>query len=125
MNTNPAFRTSTRDENLAFTRQRGFGILMVNGPDGAIASHIPFQLDADGLTADLHLTRSNPIARLGQTVPALIAVSGPDAYVSPDWYGSEDQVPTWNYVAVHLRGVLEPMDAGDMRAHVDALSAAH
>lgn len=125
MHTNPAFRTATRDENIAFARQRGFGILMVNGPEGPIGSHIPFLLDGDGLTAELHLTRSNPIARLGQTVPALIAVSGPDAYVSPDWYGIEDQVPTWNYVAVHLRGVLEPADAGGMRAHVDALSAAH
>lgn len=125
MNTNPAFRTATRDENLAFARERGFGILMVNGPDGPIASHVPFLLNAGGLTAELHLTRSNPIAQLGQTGPVLIAVSGPDAYVSPDWYGSEDQVPTWNYVAVHLRGVLEPMDAGDMRAHDDALSAAH
>jgi transcriptional regulator len=125
MHTNPAFRTATRDENLAFARQRGFGILMVNGPEGPIASHIPFLLDADGLTAELHLTRSNPIARLGQATPALIAVSGPDAYVSPDWYGIEDQVPTWNYVAVHMRGVLEPADADGMRAHVDALSAAH
>jgi transcriptional regulator len=125
MHTNPAFRAATPQENLAFARQRGFGILMVNGAEGPLASHIPFLLDAEGQTAELHLTRSNPIARLGQAVPALVAVSGPDAYVSPDWYGVEDQVPTWNYVAVHLRGVLEPMDVEGMRAHVDALSAEH
>ncbi len=125
MHTNPAFRTATRDENLSFARQRGFGILVVNGADGPLASHIPLLLDADGRTAELHLTRSNPIARLGHMVPALIAVSGPDAYVSPDWYGIVDQVPTWNYVAVHLRGMLEPMNVDGMRGHVDALSAEH
>jgi transcriptional regulator len=125
MHTNPAFRTATDAQNLAFARQRGFGILTVNGDDGPLASHIPFLLDAQGQTAEIHLTRSNPIARLGQAVPALIAVSGPDAYISPDWYGAEDQVPTWNYVAVHLRGVLEPMDVEEMRDHIDALSAEH
>jgi transcriptional regulator len=125
MHTNPSFRTTTAAENLAFARQRGFGILMANGAEGPLASHIPFLLDAEGQTAELHLTRSNPIARLAQAAPALIAVSGPDAYVSPDWYGIEDQVPTWNYVAVHLRGVLEPMDVEAMRGHVDALSAEH
>jgi transcriptional regulator len=125
MHTNPAFRQSPREENLAFARARGFGILSVNGADGPLVSHIPFLLDADGQTAELHLTRSNPIARLGKAVHALIAVSGPDANISPDWYEIEDQVPTWNYVAVHLRGVLEPMDVDGMRAHVDALSAEH
>jgi transcriptional regulator len=33
-----------------------------------------------------------------------IIVSGPDGYVSPDWYEMKDQVPTWNYVTVHLKG---------------------
>jgi transcriptional regulator len=62
----------------------------------------------DGATVETHLVRSNPLARaLAEgPVPALLAVSGPDGYVSPDWYGAKDQVPTWNYVAVHLRGPL-------------------
>ncbi|WP_431297642.1 FMN-binding negative transcriptional regulator [Tabrizicola sp. BL-A-41-H6] len=124
MHTNPAFRTATRDENLAFARQRGFGILMLNGADGPLASHIPFVLAEDGMFAELHLTRSNPIARAAHG-PALLAVSGPDAYISPDWYGLEDQVPTWNYVSVHLRGTLSEMDIDLMKGHVDALSAVH
>lgn len=124
MHTNPAFRTASLAENLAFARQRGFGILMLNGVDGPLASHIPFVLAEDGLSAELHLTRSNPIVRVAPG-PALLAVSGPDAYISPDWYGLEDQVPTWNYVAVHLRGRLSEMDIGLMKDHVDALSAVH
>lgn len=125
MHTNPSFRAADRAANLAFARQRGFGILMVNGPEGPLAAHVPFVLDADGAFADLHLTRSNPIARVGLPGGAMIAVSGPDAYISPDWYGVDDQVPTWNYVAVHLRGRLVALDEGVMRDHVDALSAEH
>jgi transcriptional regulator len=125
MHTNPAFRGTAEAENLAFARARGFGILMVNGPEGPHASHVPFLLAPDGQSAELHLTRSNPIVRAGLPAAALLAVSGPDAYISPDWYGAEDQVPTWNYVAVHLRGTLEALDEGILRDHVDALSAEH
>ncbi len=125
MHTNPAFRATTVADNFALARSRGFGILSVNGPDGPLASHIPFHLTKDGSFADLHLTRSNPIARSGLPGPALLAVSGPDAYISPDWYGTPDQVPTWNYVAVHLRGTLSALDLDVMKDHVDALSAVH
>jgi transcriptional regulator len=125
MHTNPAFRAADRATNLAFARKRGFGVLCVNGPAGPLMSHIPFVLNADGTQADMHLTRSNPIARAGLPADAVIAVMGPDAYISPDWYEVPDQVPTWNYVAVHLRGRLVALDAGVMRDHVDELSAIH
>jgi transcriptional regulator len=129
MHPNPAFRKEPHHRNLAFARARGFGILSVNGPDGPLAAHIPFLLSDDAAHADLHLARSNPIARAGLPAPALIAVAGPDAYVSPDWYGPHDQVPdqvpTWNYVAVHLRGVLEALPEDGLRPHVDVLSAEH
>ncbi len=123
MHPNPAFRGADRDRNLALARARGFGVLSVNGADGPIAAHIPFLLSTDGATADLHLARSNPVARAGLPCPAVIIVSGPDAYISPDWYGVPDQVPTWNYIAVHLRGVLEPLPIETLRDHADALSA--
>jgi transcriptional regulator len=123
MHPNPAFRTTATDANLAFARNRGFGMLTVNGPDGPLAAHIPFLISADGATLDLHLARSNPIARSPLPAKALIAVSGPDAYISPDWYGVPDQVPTWNYVAVHLRGTLCELPIETLRGHADALSA--
>jgi transcriptional regulator len=125
MHTNPAFRAADRETNLAFARQRGFGVLSVNGPDGPLISHIPFVLNADGTMADIHLTRSNPIARSALPAAAVIAVIGPDAYISPDWYEVPDQVPTWNYVAVHLRGRLVALDESVMKDHVDDLSAVH
>ena len=52
-----------------------------------------------------HVARGNPLAALADgTSHWLLAVNGADAYVSPDWYVSPDQVPTWLYQAVHLTG---------------------
>ena len=123
MHPNPAFRQTPAERNLTFARARGFGILTVNGAAGPLLAHVPFLISADGTWADLHLARSNAIARSGLPAPAVIAVSGPDAYISPDWYGLDDQVPTWNYVAVHLRGTLAPLPVETLRDHADALSA--
>ena len=124
MHPNPAFRGAETSRNIAFARQRGFGTLAVNGETGPLLSHVPFLLTEDGGTADLHLVRSNPIARLGEA-DAVIAVNGPDGYISPDWYGIDDQVPTWNYVAVHLRGRLIPLDPAEMREMLERQSDAY
>lgn len=126
MHPNPIYHDADAATNLDFAREIGFGMLAVNGPDGPLISHVPFLLSSDAETVDLHLVRSNPIARsLKEPAPARIAVTGPDAYVSPDWYGVPDQVPTWNYVAVHLTGMLELLPQEEMREMLDRQSAFH
>ena len=68
--------------------------------------------------------RSNPIVReLKEPINAVIAVMGPDAYISPDWYEIDDQVPTWNYVAVHLRGTLKLLSDEHLHPILDRISA--
>ncbi len=123
MHPNPAFGKEDSARNISFARERAFGTLAINGPDGPLTSHIPFLLDEDGSAAELHLVRSNPIARIDAPQQAVITVMGPDSYISPDWYGVADQVPTWNYIAVRLRGVLHPLPEGDLHAMLDRLSA--
>lgn len=124
MHPNPIFHCADAAENLNFARSRGFGVLAIAAEGAPPMSHVPFLLSADGAAADLHLMRSNPIvAALGRPQPARIAVSGPDGYVSPDWYGVADQVPTWNYIAVHLTGTLERRPEGELRGLLDRLSA--
>jgi transcriptional regulator len=124
MHPNPIFRTADATQNLGYARERAFGILSINGEDGPLMAHVPFLLNAAGDSLDLHLVRSNPIVRaLGQPAKAVIAVNGPDSYISPDWYGITDQVPTWNYVAVHLRGTLSLMEHDAMRDMLDRQSA--
>ena len=124
MHPNPVYHTASTAENLAFARERAFGILAVAGEAAPLVSHVPFLLAEDGASLELHLVRSNPIARaLAAPVPARIAVSGPDGYVSPDWYGLPDQVPTWNYVAVHLTGTLEARPQDELRELLDRQSS--
>lgn len=122
MHPNPVFHTAEAKGNLAFARERAFGVLSVQGDGAPMLSHVPFLLE--GTTVDLHLVRSNPMARaLDTPLAARVAVSGPDAYVSPDWYGIVDQVPTWNYIAVHLTGVLERRPQTELRDLLDRQSA--
>ena len=58
----------------------------------------------------------------GQT-PWLLTVNGPHAYVSPHWYASPDQVPTWLYQTVHLTGPARNMSGEELAQNLDALSA--
>ncbi|MEM6896795.1 MAG: FMN-binding negative transcriptional regulator [Pseudomonadota bacterium] len=105
MHPNRAFRKTPVSTALDFARHRAFGTLAVNGEAGPLLAHVPFLLDEAGEALELHLVRSNPIVR--NPGLAVLSVLGPDSYISPDWYDAKDQVPTWNYVAVHLRGPLE------------------
>ncbi len=125
MHPNQVFHTQSDAQNLAFARERGFGILALANDGAPLLAHVPFCLSDDGRVADLHLARANPIARMPDApLPARIAISGPDSYISPDWYGTADQVPTWNYVAVHLSGVLERRPDTELRGMLERLSAA-
>lgn len=127
MHPNPAFREDDQARALVTARERGFGVLTVAGPagtsGGVLASHLPFVLEATTVAA--HLSRAGAVARHLRNGPAeaLLIVSGPDAYISPDWYGIDDQVPTWNYVAVHLRGTVRLLPDEALRPHLELLSA--
>ncbi|MDA9318352.1 FMN-binding negative transcriptional regulator [Octadecabacter sp.] len=124
MHPNPIYRRTTDARAFDLVRDRAFGQITLTGPDGLLASHTPVLLASDETTLDMHLVRSNPILRLLDTPQdALLAVMGPDGYVSPDWYGSDDQVPTWNYAAVQIRGTLEALDHATMHDMLDRQSA--
>lgn len=126
MHPNPVYHDADIDQNLVYARERGFGVLALNGGGSPMLSHVPFLLSGDGQVAELHLLRSNPIARaLNASLEATIAVSGPDSYISPDWYGVPDQVPTWNYVAVHLTGILELRPQEELHDLLDRQSAVY
>ncbi len=123
MHPNPIYRHTDHAHTLDFARARSFGMLTINAAVGPIAAHVPFVISEDGTSLDAHIMRSNPIWRAIDTPqPALLAVTGPDGYVSPDWYGMEDQVPTWAYIAVHLRGTLTRRPQEELRGILDRLS---
>ncbi len=126
MYTPPMFK-SDRAASLAFAEARGFGTVCAWDGVSPIASSLPFYLTSadDGTPhAAFHVARHNPLAKLadGKT-PWLMAVIGADAYVSPDWYVSPDQVPTWLYQAVHLTGTVRRLSDDELGPHLDRLSA--
>ena len=126
MHPNPVYRQAPAARNIAFARARGFGVLSTNGDPAPLLAHVPFVLSPDGSLAELHLVRSNPIAMAcADSLDAVIAVSGADGYISPDWYGIADQVPTWNYLSVVAEGPVRRLSETDLAALLDDLSAAH
>lgn len=73
---------------------------------------VPESTDAEQLTLLGHLARRNSHAEaLTFTRSALLLFQGPHAYISPRWYEERPDVPTWNYIAVQIRGELELVDA--------------
>lgn len=126
MYTPPMFKPD-RAASLAFAQARGFGTVCAWDGNKPVASSLPFYLAyADNGTpqAAFHVARHNPLAKLADGKSRwLMAVTGADAYVSPDWYASPDQVPTWLYQAVHLTGAVRLLSDQELGPHLDALSA--
>ena len=126
MYTPPMFKPD-RAASLGFAEARGFGTFCAWDGTKPIASSLPFLLGyADDGTpqAGFHVARHNPLAGLADGMtPWLMTVNGADAYVSPDWYASPDQVPTWLYQAVHLTGSVRKLPDVELGPHLDALSA--
>ncbi len=129
MYTPPAFRLDDRNAALAVMRENAFAVLVAHAPDGIEITHLPLLVDqrGDDLVVRGHVARANPIVGLIQAGAAATAVfTGPHAYISPDWYASADQVPTWNYMAVHASGRLQAVTAADATTDLLAdLSAEH
>jgi len=113
--------------NLAFAAARGFGLVVACDAGRPIASPLPFRLiEADGKVprVEFHVARVNPLAALAEKGGTwLLAVQGHDAYVSPDWYASAEQVPTWLYQAVHLSGPVHVIPPAHLPRHLDELAA--
>ncbi|MES2195042.1 MAG: FMN-binding negative transcriptional regulator [Pseudomonadota bacterium] len=126
MYTPPMFKPD-RAASLAFAEARGFGTVCAFDGSKPVASALPFYLDyADDGTplAAFHVARHNALAGLADgTSSWLMAVNGADTYLSPDWYASPDQVPTWLYQAVHLTGTVRRQSEDELGRHLDALSA--
>ncbi len=112
------FEESRTDELHRIIAAHPFAALVVSGPHGLDANHLPFLFDADAGehgTLLAHVARANPLwqeARDGD--PVLVIFQAENAYVSPNWYPSKHeshrQVPTWNYQVVHVHGTLRIHD---------------
>jgi transcriptional regulator len=111
---------------LAFVAARSFGLVIACEGRRPVASLLPFRLvETHGKAPRLefHVARGNPLGQLAEKGGTwLVAVQGHDAYVSPDWYASSDQVPTWLYETVQLSGPVRVVPADLAGDHMDELS---
>ncbi|MBE0621182.1 MAG: FMN-binding negative transcriptional regulator [Burkholderiales bacterium] len=92
---------------LAYMRAYSFAALASAGPGGLMATHLPFVIEEqDGeITLLAHMAKANPQWRdFAAGAEAMVIFMQPHAYVSPRLYDSRQNVPTWNYVAVHAYG---------------------
>jgi transcriptional regulator len=92
---------------LAYMRAYSFAALATSGAGGLMATHLPFVVEDEGgrITLLAHMARANPQWRdFAAGSDALVIFMQPHAYVSPRLYDSRQNVPTWNYVAVHAYG---------------------
>ena len=113
---------------LDFIDANSFGIVVGPTVDEPLAaSHLPFLLDRERGRLLAHMARANPQwCRIESEPDVLVVFSGTHGYVSPRWYGSRLAVPTWNYEAVHVRGRVRPLEAGEtLRTHLRQLVARH
>jgi transcriptional regulator len=124
MHPNRKFHVTDREAMAAFVREQGFGLLVAPTPQGLRAVHVPVLLDGERLL--FHVSKGNLIHDvLLAGADALFVATGAHGYISPDWYGLDDKVPTWNYQAVELEGRVEALDREGLVVLLDALSDEH
>ena len=101
------YKNENQEEIKNFIHDNGFAIL-VNQTNGKLwATHIPLLLEEDNDGKSIlvgHISRENPQGESFKTNTNILAIfSGPHSYISSSWYDHEN-VPTWNYTAVHVYG---------------------
>ncbi|WP_288804477.1 FMN-binding negative transcriptional regulator [uncultured Novosphingobium sp.] len=122
MHPNAQFRPADRAMAEALMEEVGFGMIFAATPDGPRVAHTPLLWTGDG-AVQFHLARGNALTRHIAGATVLAVVNGPDAYVSPRWYESSEQVPTWNYVSVEMEGRVRRMDDEGLTGLLEGLSA--
>jgi transcriptional regulator len=104
------YKNENKEEIHTFLKENSFGIL-INQTEGKLcATHIPLELDTNNKGLSVlqgHISKENPQWKEFKGNDEVLAVfSGPHSYISSSWYDHEN-VPTWNYIAVHVYGKIK------------------
>ena len=122
MHPNPKFAWSDEDAMRTFVNRHAFAQIVIVADGKPASAQAPLVIAPDG-SARFHLSRANRLTPLLNGAEVLASVIGTHFYVSPDWYGTEDRVPTWNYRLVEIEGVVRRLDEPELRDLLDQLSA--
>jgi transcriptional regulator len=103
------YRQPSRQACLEVIAENPWARIVTAAPAGLVITYAPVLIDpevADGRFLVGHLARANAHSRSLET-ETMIVFEGPHGYVSPSWYRRTPAAPTYNYVAVHVRGTVE------------------
>jgi len=108
-----AFEQNNQDHLHDIIAKHPFATLITHSESGIEVNHIPFFLDKPNGKYVLqgHIAKANPLWKsVNEQSEVLLVFHGPNCYISPNHYPTKKDngraVPTWNYVAVHVKGVL-------------------
>ncbi|MFP5115988.1 FMN-binding negative transcriptional regulator [Bacillaceae bacterium C204] len=117
------FKVTDVNEILEFVQTNSFGTIVTTEQGKPIATHLPLQLIKEGDTYYItgHMAYGNPQWRTFETCQdVLVMFQGPHAYISSSWY-EEENVPTWNYQAVHVYGTAGILDEEELKQDLTML----
>ncbi|WP_430481946.1 FMN-binding negative transcriptional regulator [Rossellomorea marisflavi] len=104
------FQMNDEKEIFQLIEENGFAILFSQHQGSPWATHLPLMVDRRDRVLYGHMARPNGQWKDGQGQEVLAVFQGAHAYISPTWYESDQEVPTWNYEAAHVYGKLEIME---------------
>lgn len=119
----PHYKNQDLDEIKDFLVNNSFGILINTVDNKPWATHIPLELDTENGKDILvgHIAKANPQWKhFSENQEVLCIFNGPHSYVSSSWY-KEEEVPTWNYIAVHVYGTLKVLSEEETMASMHKL----
>lgn len=107
------YKNENQEEIRNFIHENGFALL-INQVDGKPwATHTPLLLEINSHGKEVligHISIENPQAQSFNADSEILAVfNGPHSYISSSWYDHEN-VPTWNYIAVHMYGKIRVLN---------------
>lgn len=117
----PEYFEQTNPETLhRFIAENSFAMLVGDVEGVPDVSHLPLLLEQRGDSAVLlgHFAKANDHWRHLQNKNVLAVFAGPHAYISPSWLKNENVVPTWNYLTVHVAGVLRLIEDAEQTLNV-------
>src|SRR5258706_13731983 len=108
----------------SFIKENSFGILISIKDGLPIGTHIPLLLEKNEAGKDIlmgHISKGNEQKyTLTDGARVLVIFPGPHAYISPRWY-TQINVPTWNYISVHVYGTVKIVEGAALRAALSRL----
>lgn len=113
-------RIDSTDEIYNFIEKNNFAILVTTNNGKLNASHIPVLLEKNENSRGhllCHIAKANSQWK-DPDKEVLVIFPGPHHYISSSWYETNQSVPTWNYLSVHVHGEIEIIDDREQKIKI-------